>query len=213
MSDDPYETLGVGRDASPEEITKAYRKAARENHPDRNPGDSEAENRYLAACEAFSLLDDPDRRREYDQTGRTGQKRRPEAAFMEVLHRVMMQEIMTRRDSVVRTDLVGAMRSVIEDFKSQIRQKVKQAEADKKRFIEVKSRLTAEDGTENFLVTSLQAEIAALERHLIDAAAEMDKMDKALAYLAKLSYRSDQGKGADESIQDSIASMFRMFSM
>ena len=66
---DPYQTLGVDRKASDEEIKKAYRKLARQYHPDRNPGDSAAEERFKDIQEANSILSDPEKRKAYDSGG------------------------------------------------------------------------------------------------------------------------------------------------
>ncbi len=69
---DYYEVLGVGKDASADEIKKAYRKLAVKYHPDKNPGDKEAEEKFKEAAEAYSILSDPDKKARYDQFGHTG---------------------------------------------------------------------------------------------------------------------------------------------
>lgn len=70
--DDYYQILGVSRDASEEEIKKAYRKKALENHPDRNPNNPEAEQRFKDAAEAYEVLRDPEKRARYNAYGKEG---------------------------------------------------------------------------------------------------------------------------------------------
>jgi molecular chaperone DnaJ len=67
---DFYADLGVSSDASQDEIKKAFRKVSKETHPDRNPGNAEAERKFKAASEANSVLSDPAKRKEYDETRR-----------------------------------------------------------------------------------------------------------------------------------------------
>lgn len=69
---DFYAILGVSRDAQADEIKRAYRRAALRDHPDRNPDDKEAEERFKAAAEAYSVLSDPEKRQRYDQFGEAG---------------------------------------------------------------------------------------------------------------------------------------------
>src|SRR5271155_154716 len=72
MPRDYYEVLGVGKSASADEIKKAYRKLARQFHPDRNPGDKQAETKFKEVQEAYDLLSDKDKRAQYDQFGFAG---------------------------------------------------------------------------------------------------------------------------------------------
>src|SRR3954470_20079152 len=67
---DYYKVLGVAKNASADEIKKAYRKLARQYHPDRNPGDAKAEERFKEISEAYDVLSDPDKRKKYDRGGR-----------------------------------------------------------------------------------------------------------------------------------------------
>ncbi|MCR5818972.1 MAG: molecular chaperone DnaJ [Prevotella sp.] len=69
---DYYEVLGVEKNASEDEIKKAYRKIAIKYHPDRNPGDKEAEEKFKEAAEAYDVLHDPKKRQQYDQFGFNG---------------------------------------------------------------------------------------------------------------------------------------------
>src|SRR3954470_14072891 len=67
LEKDFYAVLGVGKSAPAEDIKKAYRKLARDLHPDRNPGNREAEERFKAASEAYDVLSDDKKRKEYDE--------------------------------------------------------------------------------------------------------------------------------------------------
>ena len=83
MAQDPYETLGVSRTATQDEIRKAFRKIAKKHHPDLNPGDKAAEDQFKAANTANEILSDPDRRAKFDrgEIDASGQERQPERAY------------------------------------------------------------------------------------------------------------------------------------
>lgn len=69
---DYYEVLGLKKGASEDEIKKAFRKMAMKYHPDRNPGDKEAEEKFKEVNEAYSVLSDPDKKSKYDRFGHAG---------------------------------------------------------------------------------------------------------------------------------------------
>lgn len=86
MATDPYETLGVSRTATQDEIRTAFRKIAKKNHPDLNPGDSAAEDRFKAANAANEILSDADRRAKFDRgeidaAGQERQAQRPDRQY------------------------------------------------------------------------------------------------------------------------------------
>ena len=72
MNDDLYEVLGISKDASQNEIKKAYRKLATKFHPDKNPNDESAAEQFKKLSEAFEILSDPDKREAYDNRGMAG---------------------------------------------------------------------------------------------------------------------------------------------
>lgn len=71
---DYYEILGIDKSASPDEIKKAYRKQAIKNHPDKNPDDKQAEERFKEAAEAYEILSNPQKKQRYDQFGHDGMR-------------------------------------------------------------------------------------------------------------------------------------------
>jgi DnaJ-class molecular chaperone len=67
LSEDPYSVLGINKDASQEEIQKAYRKLAKKLHPDLNPGSKKAEEKFKTVSAAYGLLSDPEKRAQFDR--------------------------------------------------------------------------------------------------------------------------------------------------
>ena len=76
---DYYKELGVSKDATADEIKKAYRKLARANHPDSNPGDSAKHDKFKAVAEAYDVIGDPEKRKQYDEIRRAPGRLRPGA--------------------------------------------------------------------------------------------------------------------------------------
>jgi len=83
MAKDYYKILGVDKKASTPDVKKAYRKLARKYHPDLNPGDKSAENKFKEIQEAYSVLKDPEKRKQYDQFGEVGGQERAQRAYQQ----------------------------------------------------------------------------------------------------------------------------------
>ncbi|MFN2533607.1 MAG: DnaJ domain-containing protein, partial [Pyrinomonadaceae bacterium] len=78
---DYYEVLGVSRTATEQDLKSAYRKLAHQHHPDKNPNDTNAEERFKEAAEAYSVLADPEQRSRYDRFGHAGVSSAASAAW------------------------------------------------------------------------------------------------------------------------------------
>ena len=116
--DNPYDVLGVSREASQDEIKRAYRKLALQYHPDRNPGDAAAEERFKGISEAYATLRDADSRARYDRYGDVGGQGRPDFTtvdWQQVFREADVQIDWSRRGGIPRTGnvvfdaLFGAM--------------------------------------------------------------------------------------------------------
>ena len=90
---DLYEILGIGRDATKEEIKKAYRKLALKYHPDHNPGNQEAEEKFKEVNMAYEVLSDPGKKKEYDETGNYDGEDNVRKAAIDHLRSMMAQAV------------------------------------------------------------------------------------------------------------------------
>ncbi|MCW3081431.1 molecular chaperone DnaJ [Segetibacter sp.] len=102
---DYYEVLGVGRSAGADEIKKAYRKVAMQYHPDRNPGDNEAEEKFKEAAEAYEVLSDAEKKAKYDRFGH--QAFAPGSGGFGGGHASNMQDIFSQFGDIFGEDIFG----------------------------------------------------------------------------------------------------------
>ncbi|MFN5374955.1 MAG: molecular chaperone DnaJ [Chitinophagaceae bacterium] len=101
---DYYEILGVSKSSSADEIKKAYRKVAMQFHPDRNPGDKEAEEKFKEAAEAYEVLSDQDKRAQYDRFGHAGVNGRGGGGA----HGMNMDDIFSNFGDIFGDDIFGS---------------------------------------------------------------------------------------------------------
>ena len=99
---DFYEILGVNKTATPEEIKKAYRKVAIQFHPDKNPGNKEAEEKFKEAAEAYEVLSNPEKKAQYDRYGHA----RPGAGGFGGQH-MNMEDIFSQFGDIFGDDIFG----------------------------------------------------------------------------------------------------------
>jgi molecular chaperone DnaJ len=101
---DYYEILGVSKSSTADEIKKAYRKVAMQFHPDRNPGDKEAEEKFKEAAEAYEILSDQDKRAQYDRYGHAGVNGRGGGGA----HGMNMDDIFSNFGDIFGDDIFGS---------------------------------------------------------------------------------------------------------
>ena len=101
---DYYEILGVSKSSTADEIKKAYRKVAMQFHPDRNPGDKEAEEKFKEAAEAYEVLSDQDKRGQYDRYGHAGVNGRGGGGA----HGMNMDDIFSNFGDIFGDDIFGS---------------------------------------------------------------------------------------------------------
>jgi molecular chaperone DnaJ len=102
---DYYEILGVGKNASTDEIKKAYRKVAMQHHPDRNPGDKSAEEKFKEAAEAYEILSDADKKAQYDRYGHAGVSSNGRGGYSGSMN---MEDIFSQFGDIFGDDLFGS---------------------------------------------------------------------------------------------------------
>lgn len=184
---DLYSALGVPRDADPAMIKKAYRRKARETHPDRNPGNAAASQQFAMVSTAYRVLSDQEQRERYDRTGdaprNVGDQHNERRSQ---LLQLFLQLIESCPD-VAHNDLVKHAGDVLNNAQDQARRQVKQLQAKLEKRRAATERLSRVDGKPDQLLVIMRAQLTLDEqavRRAEDTIAQQDEMRKLLAEYA-----------------------------
>ena len=171
---DPFETLGLKKDATPEEIKKAYRKLSKKHHPDTNKGSKESHNVFVDISIAFKLLTDPDERKMYDERGYTSDLSENELKAQEGIFSMFSQYVDQQTNSMGFGGMMDDPRKMIEN---KLRENLHHfehliSEFEKQIVILEKFKLKIQKGTTkapktNLLEKAIEAKIRATDEQIL----------------------------------------------
>lgn len=180
-----YDILGIGKEATGEEIRRAYKGCAQRLHPDKETGDEDA---FKEALAAYEVLMDATRRKYYDEHGEIPTERQD--AFISEAIAVILYLV----DSVpdVRSgDLVAQAKTLVTRAKNKAEESLQEINAKIDRRKEAASRLSCADGEENILASALLADIKTQESALKHVEGMRDEAVRMLEFLSRYSYRKE----------------------
>jgi len=190
---DPYKTLGVRRNASSGSIRKAYRALAMKHHPDHNPGDESAVERYREITQAYELLSDSGRRKRFNETGETDAPKpiNLDAEFISTVHPFLCGVIMKMVEQGVSTDMHDVLDSIRQNMKrqdSEFKKSHDQLTRTKKALSLAADRFTIE-GEENLLAILARNQLSVIDKDLASISGNRERIARALDKLKAYGYR------------------------
>lgn len=204
MKKDLYDKLGVKPDATPDQIKKAFRKKARQLHPDHNPNDPKKEQEFKEVAIAYDILSDPTRRQWYNETGDENSADTTKQEAMNLFLEIVITNIMKKNKSIFISDFFKEIR---EAFKVSAKDYVKHIKAIKqtvKHLEKVLERVIHKDGENSFIHVAINNE---MHKALADANKLKQKIrvvNKAYKIAKEYNFKRDIPTQAD------IADVFSM---
>ncbi len=189
---DPYKILHVGRKATPEQIKRAYRRAARKSHPD-SGGSNEAFEQVNAA---YRCLSDPARRQHYDATGDMGSDVPDNSTGMMLTvitgaFCAVVNEFIKQGADPTREDVLTHVRNCIVQGQKEAVENLKQGQKSRQLLASMQARFTTEE-PENLLEAMVAGQLAQVDRQLAKVQEEQEYRKRALEFLTKYRYRWEQ---------------------
>lgn len=189
----PYTTLGLSKDCTKKEIDKAWKAFARKYHPDRNPGDTEAEEKYKEGQAAYDILRDPELRRRFDETGtmRDGDAvasvEQSVVPIIMAAYTTILGDILNGDDEPASHDVIGYIRGILTDDKRKQQNKVKHLTVSKMRLEKMLGRFKTTDNR-NFLEELTVREIEKVEEAIENLEREIHQLTVALNIMEEWSF-------------------------
>lgn len=190
-----YITLGLPRDASPEAITKAYRKLAKRFHPDRNVGDDDAKANYAAVDQAYRVLSDSARREKYDRTGEF-EDLKPDNSITEIMSVLsplmfgVLKAIVKQGGEVKEEDVVKHLCTALKHGKKELSSQRAGLLKDVVALQESADRFAVDEGEVNLLAAAAHNHIRAVQDKIEELDRELVRVEKVGEYLKKCRYNA-----------------------
>lgn len=202
---DPYKLLKIKRTATPEEVQDAYRALVRNLHPDKNPGDKRAEQRFKKVQAAYELLRDLERRARYDANGDTSAPRpsRGDEQVLEtlngILESVLSNVVGKGTVDLKQYDVVRKMREVLADRRRDLIDTIKRNDRFVAELALVAERFVYADNTQpseddNPLASMCRRKLASAAAINETAKTELVKVERAIVFVSRFAYRVDAAR-------------------
>jgi DnaJ-class molecular chaperone len=184
-----YQTLGVDKGADPATIKKAFRRKAREHHPDKHGGDPAAEEKFKEVAQAYRILSNPLLKDHYDEFGEAGAERSAEGEAVKALVLLLMQAV--DNCDVKHTDICSETRRVIEFKQGEMRSAIKRVKQQIKRWQEAQSRLRSKS-PDDFMAAAFSTQLNNLDGAVKTQEFQLEVSKAMLKLLDGYEYRTDK---------------------
>jgi len=190
--DDPYQILGVERNASQDEIKRAYRVLAMTYHPDTHPEDPDAKRKFIDIAYAYETIGNPEARAHYDTTGQVKRQNDLSIKAYQKMSTMFMNEIMNRGQTATKMDLITSIRRQLAAEQRKHKSDIKGIEKEQKFLSDILSRLECEDDTEPVLLNCVEDAIDGMEKAKYQSEQEILLAKKCSELLKGYTFRFDQ---------------------
>lgn len=183
-----YEILGVSKDATLKEIKKAYKDVSKECHPDKNPDDKEAHQKFMDASEAYEVLSDPQKRAVYDETGSYAEIKDKRVEIIATLVSSHFMPLVEKYGNHPTANLMDEFKKEVNAIIESGFEAIKANERDIARLERVISRVTCKS-EENLISSMLKSKVERITEHNEKVMSDMNDLSEAIVLLDDYGYQ------------------------